>query len=127
MLAKVPLNATVPCDAVKLFPEIVTDEPAAPEAGDKLVIDGAGTTVNETPLLAFALTVTTTVPVLAPVGTMATIEPALQLEIVVAVVPLNLTVLVPWVEPKPLPAIVTDAPTAPEFGVRLVMDGPFAA
>jgi hypothetical protein len=127
MLAEVPLNETVPCVVVKLAPEIVTDEPTAPEAGDKLVIDGAGTTVNATPLLAFPLTVTTTLPVLAPVGTIATIELVLQLEIVVAVVPLNLTVLVPWLEPKPLPAMVTDAPTAPVFGVRLVMDGPLAA
>jgi len=127
MLAEVPLNVTVPWVVVKLAPEIVTEEATAPEVGDKLVMDGAGTTVNVTPLLAFALTVTTTVPVVAPVGTIATIELALQLEIVVAVVPLNLTVLVPWVEPKPLPAMVTGAPTAPVLGVRLVMDGPPAA
>jgi hypothetical protein len=47
----------------------------------------------------------------------------LQLVIVVAVVPLNLTVLVPCVEPKPLPAIVTELPIAPVEGVRLVMLG----
>ena len=87
---------------------------------------GAGTTVNNTPLLALPLTVTTTFPVVAPVGTKATIELVLQLVIVVADVPLNFTVLEPCVEPKLLPAIVTDAPTAPEFGARLVMVGPTA-
>jgi hypothetical protein len=44
---------------------------------------------------------------------------ALQLDGVVAV-PLNLTVLVPCVAPKFAPAMVTDVPTAPEVGVRLV-------
>src|SRR5438309_10240284 len=41
----------------------------------------------------------------------------------VAVVPLNLTVLFPCVPPKFAPAIVTDALTAPVFGVRLVTLG----
>ena len=59
----------------------------------------------------------------APVGTVATMDVALQLPIVVAVVPLNFTVLVPWVEPKFNPVIVTDAPTAPEVGDRLLMLG----
>lgn len=88
----------------------------------RLVILGAGTTVKETPLLATPPTVTTTLPVVAPDGTGATIEAALQL-LGLAVVPLNLTVLVPWVEPKPLPLMVIDAPTAPEFGDRALMFG----
>jgi hypothetical protein len=50
---------------------------------------------------------------------------ALQL-VAVAAVPLNVTVLVPCVAPKPDPAIVTEAPTAPEVGKRLVMLCPFA-
>src|SRR5260370_4044853 len=40
-----------------------------------------------------------------------------------AVVPLNFTVLVPCVAPKFAPAIVTDAPTNPDVGFRLVMLG----
>ena len=75
------------------------------------------------PLLFTPLAFTTTLPVVAPVGTVATIEVALQLPIVVAAVPLNFTVLVPCVEPKFVPVIVTDAPTAPEVGDRLVMLG----
>ena len=76
-----------------------------------------------TPLLDVPLTATTTLPVVAPVGTVATIEVALQLPIVVAVVPLNFTVLDPCVEPKFVPVIVTDAPMAPEVGDKLVILG----
>jgi hypothetical protein len=41
----------------------------------------------------------------------------------VAVMPLNVTVLVPCVDPKPDPAIVIEAPTAPDVGLRLEMFG----
>lgn len=105
------------------MPVIVTNVPTAPDVGDRLAILGAATTVNVTPLLALPLTVTTTLPVVAPVGTIATMEVALQLVMVVTAVPLNLTVLVPWLDPKFEPAIVTEAPTAPDVGERLVMLG----
>ena len=62
-------------------------------------------------------------PVVAPVGTAATIEVAPQLVIDVADVPLNATVLVPCVAPKFVPVIVTEAPTAPDVGDKLVMFG----
>ena len=62
-------------------------------------------------------------PVVAPVGTEATIEVALQLVIEVDVVPLNVTVLAPWVGPKFVPVIVTGVPTAPEDGFKVVMLG----
>ena len=125
VVAVVPLNCTVlvPCVEPKFVPVIVTDAPIAPDVGDKLVMLGAETTVNDDPLLATPLTVTTTLPVVAPEGTVATIDIALQLVIVVAAVPLNFTVLVPCVEPKFVPVIVTDAPTAPVVGDRLVMLG----
>jgi hypothetical protein len=48
---------------------------------------------------------------------------ALQL-VGVAAVPLNVTVLVPCVEPKFAPAIVTEVPTGPDVGERLAMLGP---
>ena len=41
----------------------------------------------------------------------------------VAAVPLNFTVLVPLVAPKFVPVIVTDAPTGPLVGDRLVIAG----
>jgi hypothetical protein len=124
-VAATPLNFTVPvpCVEAKFVPVIVTAAPTAPEVADKLLMLGAATTVKLTPLLATPLTVTTTLPVVAPGGTTVTIEVALQLVIAVAVVVLNFTVLVPWGEPKFIPVIVTEAPTAPEVGDKLVMLG----
>src|SRR5712692_37032 len=87
-----------------------------------LVIVGV-VTVKADPLLATPPTVTTTFPVLAPAGTRATMDVALQLVIEVAVVPLKVTVLVPCVAPKLKPVIVTEVPTGPEVGERLVIAG----
>ena len=61
-------------------------------------------------------------PVVAPVGTGAMMLVALQL-VGVAATPLNVTALVPCDAPKFAPAIVTEAPTGPLFGVRLVIEG----
>lgn len=124
-VAAVPLNLIVllPCVVPKLTPVIVIDAPTAPEVGDRLLMLGA--TVKLTPLLAVPLTVTTTLPVVAPLGTGATIFVLLQL-VGVAVVPLNLIVLVPCFDPKPDPLMVTDAPTAPDVGERELMLGPAA-
>jgi hypothetical protein len=83
-------------------------------------------TVNSIPLLATPPTVTTTLPVVAPVGTGTAMLAALQF-VGVAAVPLKVTVLVPWVVPKFAPAIVTEVPTGPELGVRLVIEGAAAA
>lgn len=47
---------------------------------------------------------------------------ALQ-EVGVATMPLKVTVLVPWLAPKFEPAMVTEAPIAPEEGLRLVIAG----
>src|SRR5207253_7643660 len=119
----IPLNFTVlvPCVAPKFAPVIVTDVPTNPDVGFRLVMLGAGTvTVKLTPLLATPPTVTTTFPVVAPVGTGTTMLVALQL-VGVAAVPLNFTVLVPCVAPKFAPVIVTDVPRTPDVGLRLVM------
>ena len=56
-------------------------------------------TVKVTPLLATLFTVTTTAPVVAPLGTGTTMLLALHV-VGVATVPLNRTLLVPCVEPK---------------------------
>lgn len=55
-------------------------------------------------------------------GTGATMLDALQL-VGVAAMPLNVTVLVPWLAPKFEPAIVMDVPITPEVGLRFVMLG----
>src|SRR5712692_6336679 len=124
-VAAVPLNVTVllPWVVPKFVPVIVTDVPTTPEVGFKLVmLGGGGVTVKLTPLLATPPTVTTTFPVVAPLGTGATMLVPLQLD-GVAAVPLNVTVLVPCVAPKFVPVIVTDVPTTPEIGFKLVMLG----
>ena len=70
------------------------------------------------PLLATPFTVTTTGPVVvASGGPGATMLLALPL-VGVATPPLNRTVLVPSVEPKFAPVIVTEVPTSPEVGDR---------
>jgi hypothetical protein len=124
-VAVVPLNLTVlvPCVAPKLTPVMVTEEPTSPDAGFRVEMLGAGTvTVKLTPLLATPPTTTTTLPVTDPFGTVVVMLVALQLA-AVAAVPLNFTALLPCVVPKLAPVIVTEAPTSPDAGLRLVRLG----
>src|SRR5208283_699975 len=126
LVALVPLNFTlpVPCDGPKFVPVITIDDPTAPVFGVSDVMLGAAVTVNVTPLLATPpAAVTTTLPVVAPVGTVAVMLDAPQLVIVVALVPLNLTLPFPCDGPKFDPAITIDDPTAPVFGISDVMFG----
>jgi len=123
-VAVVPLNLTVldPCVAPKFVPVIVTTVPIPPEVGKRLLMAAVATTVNFTPLLAFPFTVTTTLPVVAPEGT-GTVIDADRHCVGVAVVPLNLTVLEFWLDPKPDPEIVTEVPAAPDVGERVPILG----
>lgn len=123
MVAVLPLNVTLPFPWVgpKFEPAITMEEPIAPVLGVRELMLGGGVTVNSAPLLATPLTVTTTFPVVAPVGTGAVMLVELML-LIVALVPLKVTVVVEVV-PKPLPAITIADPTAPVFGVRLLMTG----
>jgi hypothetical protein len=107
--------------AVKFVPVTKISVPTDADVGLKPVIVGRGTTVKTTPLLARPPTVTTTFPVVAPAGTVASrlVAP----HVTVAVVPLNLTVLVPCVVPKLVPVIVTEVPTAPDVGDKLLILG----
>jgi len=109
--------------APKFVPVIVTDVATVPDEGESPVILGVGNTVNGTPALATPLTVTTTLPLLAFAGTVAIMEVALQLVIVVATVPLKATELVPCVAPKFVPEIVTAVPTGAEAGASLEIAG----
>jgi hypothetical protein len=83
---------------------------------------GIEDTVKFTPLLATPPTVTTTFPVVAPVGTDVAMLVAVQ-AVAVAAVPLNFTVLVPCEDPKFVPVIVTAVPVGPDVVERLVMVG----
>jgi hypothetical protein len=99
--------------------------PKEPDVGDKPVMLGTKATeptVYIRQLLEMPPTVTRTQPDVVPVGTGTTMDVALQLD-GVAAVPLKVTVLVPCVDPKFVPVIVTDVPTGPEFGERLEMSG----
>jgi hypothetical protein len=78
--------------------------------------------VNCGKLLDTPLTVTATGPVVAPLGTGATMDVVPQV-VGLAGVPLNVTVLLLCAPPKLLPVIVTDAPTGPEGGAKLIMPG----
>jgi len=86
------------------------------------VPDNVANTVKKAPSLEPSTVATTIFPVVPADGTGTATEVALQL-VGVAVVPLNLTVLLPWVDPKLLPVIVTEVPTVPEVGERPVMLG----
>ncbi len=99
---------------------MVTDVLIAPDVGLRAVMLG-GRTVRLTPLLAMPPTVTTTLPVVV-VGTGAVMLVAVQF-VGVTGMPLNVTVLVPCVVPKFVPAMVTEVPTCPDVGFRLVMLG----
>ena len=78
-------------------------------------------TVKFTPALAVPPAITTAFPVDAAVGTFTTMLVALQ-AMGVAAVPLKVTELFESCEaPKPVPVIVTAAPTIPEVGARLVI------
>jgi hypothetical protein len=98
---------------------MVIGVPDTPLFTEMLEIFGLGTTVNETPELDAELLVTTTLPVDAVEGTVATIVVEFQL-VVVAVNPLKVTLPD---EPKLYPLIVTEAPTGPDVGERLRIVG----
>lgn len=114
------VTALVPCVAPKLVPVIVTEVPMGPDIGERLVIHGA--TRKDMPLLAKPLTVTTTLPDVAPLGTGAMMLVALQL-VGVADTPLKVTVLVPCDAPKFVPVMVTEAPKGANVGLRFVILG----
>jgi hypothetical protein len=122
VVTAMPLKATVPvpCVVPKFDPVMVITPPTGPVDELRLVTI-AGTT-KFAPMLANPATATTTVPEVAPAGTGTTMLEADQ-DVGVAKVSLKVTVLVPCMAPKFDPAIVMEAPTAPEAGVREVMVG----
>src|SRR5262252_1934359 len=94
---------------------------ALPEFGVSVVTVGA-LTVKVTPLLAAPSTVTTTGPLAAPAGTFAVMVVSVQF-VVLAIVPLNWTLLVPCVARKLSPEIVTDVPAMPDAGDSALIVG----
>jgi hypothetical protein len=128
MTAATPLNFTRLSRAVvlKLVPVIVTDVPTGPDIGLKPEIVGVmGTvTVKSEALIALSpFTSTVTTPVVAPTGTVVTILVVVGVPVIVATTPLNFTILSDGVVLKFVPVMVTDVPTNPDTGFRLVMVG----
>jgi len=124
-VASTPLKVTVllPCVAPKFEPLTVRFAPTGPwvRLSDEM-LGPVEVTVKSTPLLEAPETVTTTFPVVAPLGTGTTMLVALQL-VGVPEIPLNVRVLVPWLPPKFVPVTVTEVAMGPEMGLRLVMLG----
>jgi len=81
-VAAVPLKVTVPvpCVSPKFAPPISTEVSTCPRAGLKELTIGSLPTVKAAPLLAIPPTVTTTLPEVAPAGTVTVIDVSLQLE-----------------------------------------------
>ena len=102
------------------MPVSTTLVPAVPLVGLKPEITGAGmVTVKGNPLLTPAGVVTTTLPVVAPVGTVAVICVA-EFTVNVAVVPLNVTLVAPV---RLVPVIATVVMAVPLVGLRVLSAG----
>jgi len=104
---------------VKLVPVMMTLVPTGPVVGEKLVIDG-----ETLKLLALVATppvvVTVSGPVVAPVGTIASICVSVILNGTAAAVPLKLTIVA---VASPTPEIMTSVVTGPLTGENPLIDG----
>src|SRR5258708_17625875 len=102
---------------------MVNDVPAVPLVGEMVLMTGGGPgTVRFDPLLAQPFTVTTTVLVVAPLGTETWMLETPQ-DVGVNAVLFNVTVLFPCDGPNPAPLMVTVVPTAAVLGDKTVMTG----
>jgi hypothetical protein len=118
--ALVPLNDTVLAVA-RLAPETVTWLAAAPTAGEKPAITGALPTTKSVEVSVLPKALSTRMgPVVAPLGTVAAIRKSETGE-KLADVPLNETTLAPL---KFAPSIVTESPTFPDSGEKVLTTGP---
>jgi len=119
-VAALPLNATAVAP-VKFVPVITTEVPTTPDAGAKLAIVGAATTVNALADVAEDAGLATVMgPLVVPAATVAVICVALFTVNPLAGVPLNATAVMPV---RLVPVITTDVPTGPLVGTKLVMAG----
>lgn len=118
--AETPLNLTLVALS-RSVPEMVTWAPIVPEVGVKLLMVGGLMTVKLLELEPEPLGVVTLIaPVVAPEGTVTVIWESVSTENALVEVPLNETSVAPV---KLEPLMVTEAPTAPLVGVKLVILG----
>ena len=107
----------------KLAPSMVTIVLIGPLAGVMLVMATAGITSKSLTLVpVLPLTVTDSLPVVAPLGTV-TCKEVLLAETTEATAPLKLTISAAAFELNPVPVIVTVSPAWPVTGVKLWMVG----
>jgi hypothetical protein len=117
-------TALIPCAEPKLLPVKATDVPTLPEDTEsELILGATPPTPTVKVLLATPATVTTTFPLVIPCGTGTTMLLELQL-VGVEGTPSNVTVLVPCVEPKFVPVIVTRVPMFTARGDTSLILGP---
>jgi hypothetical protein len=101
---------------------MVIGVPGAPEFGASPLMPGT-MTPKLTPLLVTPpAAVTTTLPVVAPTGTVTAMTEEPQL-VMVAGVPLNVTPPLPCEDPKLDPLMFNGAPGLPDVALRLLIDG----
>src|SRR6266567_2003829 len=101
---------------------MVTVEPIGPTLGETPVTETDSITVNCAPLLVTPSSLTVTGPLVALPGTMTVILVSLQ-EVGAAVTELNCTVLLPRLDPKPMPFRVIVPPSSAAGGERLLIVG----
>ncbi len=106
---------------LKSVPLIVTVAPINPDAGVNEVIVWEITVKSSADDAVAPLEATEIFPVVAPAGTVVEILVVVD-EDTVAEMPLNSTLFKDAVSWKPVPVMVTDVPTFPEPGEKLVMD-----
>src|SRR6266446_4819756 len=99
--------------------------PTAP-ISPSLQPEGSDVTENDELFAVCPFTVTPNTPELALAGTTATM-PVFDQFATSAVVPFKVIVLLPCAEPKFVPVIATEDPTAPELGEMLVIVGACAS
>jgi hypothetical protein len=100
---------------VKPVPVIVTGVPTGPDEGENAEI--VGTTMNDPELVAVpAGVLTATGPSVAPLGTVAVIVVSETTVNWVVIVPLNCVKRTAVAPVKPVPVMVTEAPTGPDEG-----------
>src|SRR5215831_5514984 len=112
----------LPCTASKYAPVMTTSVPGSPEPGLRAEMTGRRT-VKPYPFVCTPPVVTTTGPVVAPVGTIAVMLVSVQL-FTVAESPLKVTD--PVLALKPLPVMVTIVPRSALAGVMAVIEGAFS-
>jgi hypothetical protein len=115
-VASMPLNVTVP-EVPKLEPVMVTTCPTSPAAGDSIITVGAVENCKALVVRPAAMIVTEVVPG-GKGGTCATTVLEFQFA-TCALIPLNWTLLEPWVFPSAVPEIESQEPTLPEVADKL--------